>query len=704
MTSRRSFLKAIPACGGIAAVSSEALAAPNKENQLTAPNTEVIPLNGNWQFRRDLVTAPAKAVSSETSGWESISVPHTWQSLGRSPEYVGRAWYRTTIAAPDAWRDAFVRVEFEAVFHTAQVFLNGYAIGEHVGKGYTAFFVDLSQHLEYGVANTLLVRVDNTYFDTMLPRMKSYDWANDGGITRPVSLHVTPQVFVERLEIDAVPEIERKQAIITVRAVVRNTRSSTEKVQLAGKIRLENRAESAYSISPTTVGIAAGETLIVSMESFKMESPALWHFDAPNLYVAEVTLTTNQNCTRHTVADTFGIRQFEARGSSFYLNGEKVFLMGLERMAGSHPEFGMAEPTDWIEANHRDMKELNCVFTRVHWAQDKRVLEFCDRHGILMQEEVPAWGSFTFDKTSDDMQSKLEENGVDQLREMFVRDRNHPCLVSWGLCNEVDGKNPRTRAFAHKVADEARKLDKSRLLTYASHTLNEDPASDMAGDFDFISTNEYYGSWYPGGPQELRAHIDRIRKAFPGKPIVISEYGWCECQPSIPPGDESRVTVVNSHTEVLREFPEVAGAIYFDYNDYRTLVGDQGEGAFRQRVHGVVDLYANRKPSFDALRKQSSPIERASIDQTATGFQLRLTTRASLPAYTLRGYSIRWIAYGYDDLPMDGAMNLLSPLLPGTSNTAEAHFSAPGLRRIRADVVRPTGFSVATIHHTIDSN
>ncbi len=57
--------------------------------------------------------------------------------------------------------------------------------------------------------------------------------------------------------------------------------------------------------------------------------------------------------------------------------------MGVERMAGSHPEFGMAEPTEWIEANHRDMKELNCVFTRVHWAQDRRVLDFCDRHGIL---------------------------------------------------------------------------------------------------------------------------------------------------------------------------------------------------------------------------------------------------------------------------------------------------------------------------------
>ena len=55
----------------------------------------------------------------------------------------------------------------------------------------------------------------------------------------------------------------------------------------------------------------------------------------------------------------------------------------------------MAEPASWIEHDHADMKELNCVFTRVHWPQDRRVLDYCDRHGILMQTEVPTWGPGT---------------------------------------------------------------------------------------------------------------------------------------------------------------------------------------------------------------------------------------------------------------------------------------------------------------------
>ncbi|MCK7477294.1 MAG: hypothetical protein M0C28_07190 [Candidatus Moduliflexus flocculans] len=62
-------------------------------------------------------------------------------------------------------------------------------------------------------------------------------------------------------------------------------------------------------------------------------------------------------------------------------------------MAGSHPDFGMAEPASWIEHDHADMKELNCVLTRVHWQQDRRVLDYCDRHGILIQLEVPTWGA-----------------------------------------------------------------------------------------------------------------------------------------------------------------------------------------------------------------------------------------------------------------------------------------------------------------------
>ena len=179
--------------------------------------------------------------------------------------------------------------------------------------------------------------------------------------------------------------------------------------------------------------------------------------------------------------------------------------------------------------------------------------------------------------------------------------------------------------------------------------------------------------------------------------MVISEYGWCECKPGIPPGDEKRIEIITRHTEVFRDFPQLAGAIYFDYNDYRTLIGDKGAGAFKQRVHGVVDLYANRKPSFQSLRAQASPIASLNLKRvTATGFHLDAVSRTTLPAYTLRGYRVRWVAYGYDDLPMEGKFDDLATIQPGGSISLTASFSQIGLKRIVADILRPTGYSIAS--------
>ena len=697
MKSRREFIQAL-STGGVVLLSGDAVALQPREGSGDLRRAQNIPLRSGWEFRVDASGSAGPSEQIERAeGWEAVEVPHTWGSLGRRPEYAGIAWYRIRFEAPNGWTSQHVRVEFEAVNHTAHVFLNGTAVGEHVGKGYTAFALDLSAHLKFGAENALLVRVDNRPGDRMLPRNKSYDWTDDGGIIRPVSLLVTPKTFVERVEIDAVPDLENGSAEIRMRALVRNVAAQAEKASVQAVVRRDGRPDEVLRLGPVSANVAAGDE-VVTLGPVVLKNAALWHFDAPHLYQAFVEL--NSAAGAHEIVENFGIRKFEIRDTAFYLNGEKVSLIGVERMAGSHPEMGFAETTEWIESNHRDMKELNCVFTRVHWAQDRRVLDFCDRNGILMQEEVPAWGPDTFLKTTEDVQHALEQNGLEQLREMIGRDRNHPCIVAWGLCNEVDGKNPRARQFAKLVGAEARRLDPSRLQTYASHSLASSPGADMAGEFDFISANEYYGSWSPGGPADVEGLLDRIRKAFPGKPIVVSEYGWCECQEKIMPGDENRVGIVNSHTEVFRKFPEVAGAIYFDYNDYRTLIGDHGAGALKQRVHGVVDVYGTRKPSFEALRLQASPIESAAVRKIGAGrYEFELQMRQRLPGCTLREYVLRWLAYGYDDLPMDGGARKLSALQPGSSHKFEIDTSIAGIRRVVVDVLRPTGYSAVTVEY-----
>src|SRR5262249_15681513 len=201
---------------------------------------------------------------------------------------------------------------------------------------------------------------------------------------------------------------------------------------------------------------------------------------------------------------------------------ELVRLIGVERMAGSNPEFGMAEPEEWIHHDHDDLKRLNCIFSRVHWPQYKRVLDYCDRHGILIQVEVPACGPETFQNMGSVPDSDIMENALEQLREIIARDRNHPSVVVWGLCNEIWGQNPPAYQFAKRLLEEAKRLDPGRLCSYASNSLGEHPERDVAGLMDFIETNEYYETWAPGTADDAARHFDALHAAFPGKPIVVS--------------------------------------------------------------------------------------------------------------------------------------------------------------------------------------
>lgn len=705
--SRRKLLKSLAAAGASAAIPRVARGVAAEKVSIPDPQlaTVVVPLDGQWLFTLVPETSGKELEGSpqalDSGPWAKVTVPHTWQTAEESADFHGTALYRTYFQAPAAWAGKTVRIEFEAVTHSSTVWVNEKLVGEHVLKGYTAFSFDISDAIQFGPMNAVTVKVDNRFNTRMLPRETSSDWTPDGGIIRPVSLLVTPQTYIERLEIDAVPRLDDpksdlKQGVarteVSLRAVVRNAGKATQKAKVRFSICEEELRYSGFSEKEASEReLAPGATATLAAQA-TFERMSLWHFDRPKLYRVTSELECDGKAV-HTCTETFGVRKFEAKDAKFFLNGEPVRLMGVERMAGSHPDYGMAEPASWIEHDHNDLKELNCVFTRVHWQQDRRVLDYCDRHGILMQEEVPAWGPNTFAGMTDEPSAEIMENGIAQLREMIARDRNHPCIFAWGLCNEVDGQNPPAQKFIRRMAQEARKLDPARLLTYASNSLQNDPERDIAGELDFVSWNEYYETWQGGSAESVRDNAAAIHRAFPTKPIVVSEYGYCECVEDRTGGDAKRIQILKSHTNIYRELDYVAGAIFFDYNDYRTHVGDKGTGALKQRVHGVVDLLGNRKPSFAALRAESSPFSELKLVVTGRWVTATLQPRSSLPSYTLEGYTLRCIVYGFDDLPMEETFVPLSTLAPGEGIIQEVAFDEKSPKRIRVDLLRPTGFS-----------
>jgi beta-galactosidase len=693
--SRRKFLTQ---AGILAAGTVSPPASAERRTATDFPATATATLCGQWWFRTDPgnVGEPQHwYVTDDFAAWREVRVPHTWQVEPGLEDYRGAAWYRRTFEAPNEWQKSAVRIEFEAVFHTANIWLNGELAGEHIRKGYTAFEVDSTHLVRWGQPNIIAVRVDNAFDEHMVPRGHSSDWAHDGGIYRPVQLLITPKIFVERIDVEALPDLASGSGQLTITAHLKNTTSRS----WVGGARFqvvdhETGQPVLAGSSAAVISVKHGATQTPKFEA-TLPRAKLWHFDQPNLYKLIFTIAGEQES--HQVTTTFGFRKLETKGSAFYLNGERVRLMGVERMAGSNPEFGMAEPNEWITHDHDDVKNLNCVFSRVHWPQDKRVLDYCDRHGILMQSEIPTWGYDTFAGMGPEPDADILQNALEQLREMIARDRNHASVVAWGLCNEIGGQNPPAYQFAKHMLKEAQKLDPHRLCSYASNSLNETPERDAAGLMDFIETNEYFGSWAPGSAEELAKHLDRLHAAFPEKPLVISEYGYCACTEDRPEGDDHRIEILRSHDAVIRSRDFVAGAIFFCYNDYRTHVGDRGTGALKQRVHGVVTIFGDRKASYEVLREQSSPVESIEVENRLNAFQLKVKTRHDVPMYTLRGYRLRGIMYGQGDTPVEQREVALPKIDSGAEIAIALTFSESAVPRgVKFDVLRPTGFSAYT--------
>jgi beta-galactosidase len=698
MSTRRKFLAgSVSAVAGALATSSSAQAQTNGASCIS----ETASLCGEWFFRTDPDNSGIEQKWYDTHApsnkdWRSVSVPHTWQVEDLLTGYRGVAWYWRHFDAPATWQQCAVRVEFEAVFHTARVWVNGSPAGEHARKGYTAFTLSIAHLIRWGQLNTIAVRVDNAFNQNMLPRGQSSDWANDGGIFRPVQLLVTPKTFVERVDVDAAPDLKSGDGNLAIVAHIRNTGVKTWSGKASfrvvdeesGLIVLAGPRDSALSVNPNGTQVLAFQAILPKAK--------LWHFDYPNLYRLEFVISDEPDV--HEYGTTFGVRKLEIIGGAFHLNGERVRLMGVERMAGSDPALGMAESADQIKSDYADLKHLNCIFTRVHWPQDKRVLDYCDRHGILMQSEIPAWGAATFDRMVAEPDEDIMQNGLEQLREMIGRDRNHPSVVVWGLCNEIGGQAPPAYQFAKRMREEAKRLDPSRLCSYASDSLRNTPQRDVAGLMDFIETNEYYGSWYAGTAEDVARHFDEVHAAFPDKPIVVSEYGYCACAADRPEGDDRRIDIMRSHDAAIRSKDFVGGAIFFCYNDYRTHEGESGAGALQQRVHGVVDLFGAHKASYEVLRRECSPIESIGAKNQLNKFDLLIKTRRDLPMYTLRGYKLRGLWFGQGNIPIERHEVNLPETAPGSEIKLEMAFGlAEAPLHVQFDVMRPTSFSAYSL-------
>jgi beta-glucuronidase len=432
-------------------------------------------------FHRNLSPRDDARIEYDFARSPTLAVPGDWNS--QDPRLLlceGTPWYQRTFEAkPAAGRRRFLH--FGAANYEAQGWVNGEAVGSHVG-GFTPFDLEITAVLRDG-ENAVVVCVDDTRRRDGVPALDT-DWWNYGGLTREVCLVDVPDTFVcdYRIGLDGIE-------------VTLDGDAAAQPVQVA----IEG-----HSVAFETDASGFARTRLPF-------APERWSPEHPRLY--DVTII----CNGERIRDRIGFRTIEARGCEILLNGEPIFLRGISIHEEAPLRGVRAHGEDDARLLLRWAQELGCNFVRLsHYPHDESMARLADELGLLVWEEIPVYWQI-------DWESPVAlECATNQLRELILRDRNRASVVFWSLANETL-PNPARLEFLRSLAQTARTLDPTRLLTTALLTLPTKDSrmriDDPLGEFvDVLAVNEYFG-WYYGEPEGV------VWETVFDKPLVMSEHG-----------------------------------------------------------------------------------------------------------------------------------------------------------------------------------
>jgi hypothetical protein len=388
---------------------------------LYAQQTEVKYLSGtdkdntkDWQFHIDRGMNSGK--------WGTIAVPSNWETQGygvynygrgEQPESDETGTYRYQFSVPSDWKKKAVNIVFEGVMTDAVVKINGKQAGPKHRGGFYEFKYDISHLLRYGSQNDLEVQVKNWSDNESVNKAERHaDFWVFGGIYRPVYLEAKPNTHIERVALDA-----RANGQFAVDVYLNNVKKGAEvKAQIT---TLEGKPVGlAFSAKPDA------RQNMVRLQS-QVDGIETWTPEYPNLYLVQITLSDGKN-DLHTVSERFGFRTVELRVSDgLYVNDVKVVLKGVNRHS-FWPESGRTTSKALSIQDVQLMKDMNMNAVRMsHYPPDKHFLDVCDSLGLFVLDELTGWQD-AYDT----------EVGEKLVKELVVRDVNHPSIILWDNGNE----------------------------------------------------------------------------------------------------------------------------------------------------------------------------------------------------------------------------------------------------------------------------
>jgi beta-galactosidase len=521
MYSRRSFLKT----GAAAAVSSllpssslrAAIAGALNSPQQNPVSVSARRLSDGWEFLQGSLGGPWEVWhSEEIAVWQPVAMPHCFNAFDACdpdvPYYRGNGWYRTHVNIANPFPNGRTLLHFEGAGQTTTVYVGEKLVGKHTG-GYDEFVFDITDLLSQPAPSSppakpktgkpagapISILCDNSRDQDRMPSDLS-DFSLYGGLYRHANLVYVPAVSFETVHIKTDLPSPEDHATVTVLSTLYNPASQTEPLTLS--IEVVDATGATVHHETRTLKPWQNAT---ELTRFTIASPHLWSPDDPHRYECRVTLQPeNDASAKHTTAESFGIRHTEwIEHGPFKLNGERLLLRGTHRHE-DHAGYAAAFPDDLIDQEMQLIKDMGVNFIRLaHYQQSRRVLELCDRLGILVWEEIP-WCRAG---VGDDI---FQEMGRRTLRNMIAQHYNHPSVLLWGLGNEDDWpteypevNQQAIRTYMQQLNILAHQLDASRFTTIRR--------CDFARDIPDVYSPSIWAGWYRGEYTEYQKTLETER-------------------------------------------------------------------------------------------------------------------------------------------------------------------------------------------------
>ncbi len=513
---------------------------------------------------------------------DEICVPSCWNCTPKYFSYEGVAWYETEIYA----ESENIRIIFEAVQNECEIYLDGKKIGYHYG-GFTEFNIDA-----FGISkgmHKLCVRVDNTHNDTDTIPLSKCDWFHYGGIARSVYMVSLDGDYIDSFVVKYDLTDDLESAVLNVKAKIFSFEGKETKVSF----RLDGEV-----LAEKTVSISSEET--IEFLDIKVDGIRLWDIGRGELYTA----TIETNCD--SALENIGFRKIETRGRDIYLNNRKIKLRGINRH-DEHPDWGFSIPSSLIKRDIDLIVDMGCNTIRgSHYPNSRFVLDYCDRKGILFWEEIPLWQANQTAETAGE--PKIAERGETMLSEMIRRDIHRPCIILWGLHNEINTTCMEGYELTKRYRAAVEKLDKSRLIAFATSFPLEDICLSLC---DVACVNAYLG-WYDGKTSDWGAFTEKVRKKLRAEnleiPFVMSEFGagaiygthsfdkqiWSE---------EFQAELLSETLECFTENDDIAGTYVWQFSDVRSSKALELLRPRNFNNKGILNEYRHPKLAYSAVSR-----------------------------------------------------------------------------------------------------